>query len=79
MVQYLDLLVTFSAADLHLDSFFALLPEYSAWKQAIGAEKFWIARLALQNNSHISAYHFYARFNAFMEHFLKPKFDIADY
>ena len=82
MVRYLgcpDLFVTFSAADLHWDSFFALLPEYSAWKEAHGTQKFRIARLALRDNPHIAAYHFYARFNAFMEHFLKPKFDIADY
>ena len=74
-----DLFVTFSAADLHWDSFFAFLREYSAWKQATGSEKFRIARVALRDNPHIAAYHFYARFNAFMEHFLKPKFDVADY
>ena len=27
-----DLFVTFSAADLHWDSFFANLPEYTEWK-----------------------------------------------
>ena len=82
MVRYLrcpNLFVTFSAADLHWDSFFALLPEYSAWKEAHGTQKFRIARLALRDNPYIAIYHFYARFNAFIEHFLNPKFNIADY
>ena len=74
-----DLFVTFSAADLHWDSFFANLPEYTEWKRARGSEKFRIARLALRDNPHIAAYHFHSRFNTFLEYFLKPKFNISDF
>ena len=74
-----DLFITFSAADLHWDSFFSSLSEYDSWKEGVGSDKFRIARLALRDNPHIAAHHFYARFNAFMEFFFKPKFDVSDY
>ena len=74
-----DLFITFSAADLHWDSFFSHSSEYDSWKEAVGSDKFRIVRLALRDNPHIAAHDFYARFNAFMELFLKPNFADSDY
>ena len=74
-----DLFITFSAADIHWDSFFRFFPEYEQWKNAHGAYKFRLASRILYNNPHIAAYHFHARFTAFMEHFLKPKFGVVDH
>ena len=53
-----DLFITFSAADLHWGSFFSHLSEYDSWKEAVGSDKFRIARLALRDNPHIAAHHF---------------------
>ena len=74
-----DLFITFRAADLRWIPFFPHLSEYDSWKEAVGSDKFRIAPLALRDNPHIAAHHFYDRFNAFMEHFLKPRFDVSDY
>jgi hypothetical protein len=73
------LFLTFSAADLHWNSLQRHMPRYAAFCAADNRGKIAIARQNLKENPHIAAYHFHQRFESFIQHVLKPKFNIVEY
>ncbi|KAF4993680.1 hypothetical protein FDECE_13356 [Fusarium decemcellulare] len=71
--------LTFSAADLHWESLQRHMPRYDEWKGAENRRKIAIAMVNLKENPHIAAFHFHLRYQTFLEHVLKPKFNVTEF
>ena len=68
--------ITASAADLWWESLAECMPRYEDWLAADDNGKRKIAEENLREYPHIAAHHFYVRWKAFFEVYLKPRLGI---
>jgi ATP-dependent DNA helicase PIF1 len=68
--------ITASPADYHWESLAWCMPRYEQWLAADDDGKYAIAQQNLRENPHIAAFHFFLRWRAFFEEYLKPRLGI---
>jgi hypothetical protein len=71
---------TVSAADFHWVPLMKQMPNYLRWRDApTDRERIREARIALRDNPHIAAFHFYRRFELAFKLLIKPKFNVIEW
>lgn len=73
------LFLIFSAADYYWDFLYKYMPKYEEWRIATAVARIRLARDNLRDNPYIAAFHYYRRFNVFMNKVLIPKFKMDDW